>query len=302
MVAIQETSDDRWKEYLVDKITYASRATATRQVSVYQHYSYDALIVTALDTEFQPYRQSLDLNEIPQFPGAHEFLFRDDKHIMRRGIAFSIGKSGQARAASATQSLLHYFRPRVALMSGFCGGMKSKAALGELLIFETTYDWDYGKWIETAVTSGAAEMKSVFVSRPLPITIDGSEFHRKAREFVRSDFTRQPQFVDEVKQRSFGDIQSVDVHLGPAASGSAVVANDFIISHIRNLNDALRGVDMESYGFYYACSQTKVIRPHFACLKSVADFCDGQKGDKFHSVCGFISASASLRLLQGWQY
>jgi nucleoside phosphorylase len=82
-----------------------------------------------------------------------------------------------------------------------------------------------------------------------------------------------------------------------AASGSAVVANDTIVAQIRGLNDSIRAVDMESYGFYDACLKTFVAKPKFICLKAVSDFCNGEKGDDYHKYCSLLSAISTRRLL-----
>ena len=126
-VAIPEDEKGDWRRYLSDKIKYASRAAVTRQISINQHFLYDALVVTALDKKFEPYKDKFDFNDIRHFAGAQEFIFPDKEGASRRGVAYSIGKSGQARASSITQSLLTSFRPRLALMSGLCGGVEGKS-------------------------------------------------------------------------------------------------------------------------------------------------------------------------------
>ena len=114
---------------------------------------------------------------------------------------------------------------------------------------------------------------------PTPIGIDGSSTHRAARALIDGRFNEDAAIVRDVKLRSKGKIDSFAIHLSPAASGSAVVTDETVVKQIRGLNEAIRAVDMESYGFYFACSQTFVVKPHFICMKSVADFCNGEKGD-----------------------
>jgi nucleoside phosphorylase len=270
---------------------------------VSKHFLYDALVITALDREFEPYKSKFDLLPVRHFPGAYEFPFADKSGVTRKGIALSIGKSGQARAASLTQSLLVAFRPRLALMSGFCGGVAGKAKLGDLMIFESSVDWDYGKWTEEPDrTEGSVGSKSVFLSRPTPIGIDGSPAHWAARQLIDSKFNEEGAVVREVKLLSKGNLTSFSVHLAPAASGSAVVTDHAIIKRIRGLNEAIRAVDMESYGFYFACSQTYVVKPQFICVKSVADFCNGEKGDEFHEACSEISAMGVIGMLRNWTF
>jgi CheY-like chemotaxis protein len=94
MIAIQESGDGSWRKYLEDKIAYASRAAVTRQVSVNRHFLYDAMIITALEQEFEPFKSKFDFVPIRHFPGALEFPFSDKNGLLRKGVGFSIGKSG----------------------------------------------------------------------------------------------------------------------------------------------------------------------------------------------------------------
>lgn len=292
MVIIPEDKAGKWKSYLADKVKYAAKAAITRQISVNQHYLYDALILTALDEEFEPYRQYFDFTELKHFDGANEFLFADKIKKIRKGVAYSIGRSGQARAASWAQSLITLYRPKLALMSGFCGGVQGKASFGDLMIFESSYDWDYGKWSEVG-----EEKKAVFLARANPVSIDGSRAHRMARALNASDFNRNPKLLSKVELASKGSIDRFEVRLKPAASGSAVITNDGIVDQIAGLNEDIRAVDMESYGFYYACRNTEVVKPEFICMKSVSDFCNGEKGDHLHKACSEISAAAVVEFL-----
>jgi nucleoside phosphorylase len=304
MITIQESEDGRWRDLLAQKISYASKVAVSRHVSINQNYHYDALIVTALDEEFRPYRERLDLWPSRHFIGAFEFVFNDRDRRPRKGIAYPIGKSGQARAASVTQSLVSFFRPRLALMSGFCGGIIGKTKLGDLVIFDIAYDWDYGKWTKETNEPGPKEPPvSVFWSRPHPISIDGHAAHRIARDLIESNFSRQPALLSEVGRRSKGKLQALDAYIAPVASGSAVVADESVIGHIRGLNESIRAVDMEAFGFYHACSQTQVVRPAFVCMKSIADFCNSDKGDELHEACCGIAAAAVMDIMVGrWVY
>jgi nucleoside phosphorylase len=301
MVAICEDDDGKWRSFLKDKVAYASRAAVTRQVSLNQQYCYDALIITALDKEFRPFSDVFDFFPSKYFNGAVEFVFNDRDGALRRGAAYPIGKSGQPRAASVTQSLVSFFRPRLALMSGFCGGVKGKAKLGDLIIFDTVYDWDYGKW-EMEATSHESSVP-VFWSRPSPISIDGSTAHQVARALVESDFKNEPELVRHVLKKSGGKLKSFDVYLAPAASGSAVIAEESVVRHIRGLNESIRAVDMESFGFYHACSQTRVVHPAFICMKAVADYCNGDKADEFHEACSDVAAAAVVEIItRQWKF
>ena len=197
-----------------------------------------------------------------------------------------------------SQALITFFRPKIALMSGYCGGVTNKVELGDLIFFEASYDWDYGKWEEDENSKNL-----VFRARPSPIGIEGSDTHAIARHYLTSSFNGNPTLLGRVHKESLGNLSKFGMHLCPVASGSAVVANDAIVTQIRDLNDSIQAVDMESYGFYHASKYTRVLPPQFLCVKSVSDFCNGQKEDGLHNACSFISASAVSDILQNtWNF
>lgn len=310
MGIIEEDNKAVWKQRVRDAVAYARRASETRLLSINSQFWYDAAIITALDKELAPHLERFECEPSKLFPGSREFGFRDSLGAMRRGVMFAIGKSGQASAASYTQSILSYFRPKIALMSGFCGGIKAKKVnIGDLIVFESALDWDYGKWQEVKQTDGdqtdgdQTAKETVFHSRPDPVSIAGETIHLIGRDLVLNGLKDKSTLVKKYSGLGKGSLQDFAVHLGPVASGSAVVANDEIVGKIRGLNESIVGVDMESFAFYYACRRTHVRRPAFVCMKAVADHSNGNKGDEYHATCSEISANAVAEILTArWNF
>jgi nucleoside phosphorylase/CheY-like chemotaxis protein len=303
MAAIEEDGDGAWRRQLRDKINYVKRIARSRQLSSNQHYIYDVLVMTALDEEMAPLAEHYEFSDVTYFEGAMEFGFTDKFGDVRKGIAFSVGKSGQPSAASWTQSLITFFRPKLALMCGICGGIDDKVGIGDIIFFEAAYAWDYGKWVEKKKFYGLGGTSSVFRSRPDPIGLEGTRTEKLARSYVASDFHKQPKFLQMLKEKSLGKINDVNMHFKPAASGSAVIANDEVIEKVVGLNDSIRAVDMESYGFYHAALKTQVCKPEFLCVKSVSDYCSTSKNDDFHPLCSEISASLVADIIENkWDF
>jgi len=60
---------------------------------------------------------------------------------------------------------------------------------------------------------------------------------------------------------------------------------------------------MEAYGFYYAAYSTRVVKPSFLFIKSVADFCDATKDDRLHSACCYLAACAVNEIVRKrWEF
>lgn len=286
MTILEEDGGGRWKQHLRDKLRYLVRAGQARLASISSRFQVDVLIMTALDIELAPYREIFEFSPSTAFPGAFSFGFTTDVGAIQRGIAFAVGRSGEARAASATQSLLSIFRPRVVLMTGICGGVEGKTNLGDLVLAESAIDWDYGRWEDAPVTPSEVQMKSpIFRSRPDPVSIFDTPIHRALREFLASNALEDPTFLSNIRRMTEGKIAELRYHLAPMASGSAVIASESVLRNVRDLNDSVRGVDMECFGVYLAATRTHNVRPQVLCIKAVSDFCNGMKNDEFHAAC-----------------
>lgn len=300
MAIVQEGEDGDWLKQLSDRVTYTLRSSAVRLRSASTRYEYDALLITALDEEMRPLRDLFQLVPVAGFPGAHSFMFTDRSETIRRGVAFSVGAAGQASCASATQALIDRFRPRLALMSGFCGGYHKKTKAGEVLLFQSVHDWDTGKWSydpQQAAQDGKHQDPH-FLPRPEPLTIKGERASRAARYIIENGIHEQVRVLQQVRALSSNAINDLKFTLATVASGSAVIANSDVLRRIRSGNDRILGIDMEAYGFYYACANGPGARPDMLCIKAVADFCDGEKSDALHAACCYVAAKTSEELLK----
>jgi nucleoside phosphorylase len=297
MACIEEDASDLWRTALTQKLRYIDRARASRQRVTNESYDYDVMIITALDKEAKPYRDMFELRKVEGFPNVQAFSFACKSGKMRRGILFSAGTSGQARAASAAQALLMYFRPRLALMTGFCGGVAERTKFGDLLIFRSSYAWDYGKWVEEKVAED--QLRSIFKARPTPLNVLENGVIEDVRAMLRDGYAPPLALTGEIAKMTNGAVTSWNTEPVATASGSAVVTSLDIVAQIQDLDENIWGIEMESYAFYLACLTTPVVKPDFVCLKAVADHCNGEKNSRMHAPCSLISANFAYALITG---
>jgi len=283
MAIIAEDVDGRWRQQLGDRVRYVLDSAGARSRALLTNHGLDLLLITALDQEISPYRDFFEMQDYPSIPGVSEFAFTDKDGNARRGACFAIGRAGQPSAASETQGLLCNLRPRLAIMTGFCGGVPGKAELGDILFAELALDWDYGKW-------KPSEETAKLYPRPEPVVIRNSRTHRIARKLVADGLPDPMPLKASMALLSKGEIINPAMRLAPFASGSAVIGDETLLDGIRELNENIGGVDMESYGFYFACEHAHAARPQFICIKAVADACGTQKDDRLHAACSFASA------------
>ena len=282
MTCLSEASD--WRRALEEKMAYLARVRASRQVVANSSYGLDLAIVTALDKEAKPYERLFELSESAEMKGCRIFSFTDIEGNFRNGVIHSVGQAGQAPAAAATQAILTQFRPRLIVMTGFCGGVKERTEFGNLIGFRKVEGWDYGKW------EGKRGQDPVFKPRPDPLVAPEGQIYDIVRS-LEDGFEPSREMQEAVAAASGGEIRAWSVKRGHAGSGSAVVTSDEKMQSIIGRNEDIRAIDMESHGFYFACSHSPVKTPDYLCIKSVADMCNGEKDNRFHKACSLISAS-----------
>jgi len=284
MGCLHENPDNVWKEDLAAKIRYVQAAGRARRLVANSQYDVDLLIITALDKEAAPYQEFFEITDCEEHRNAQKFDFVDVIGHRRRGILFSVGSSGQAPTGSATQALLTQFKPRLALMSGFCGGVSGRTNLGDAVAFKSSAAWDYGKWVDVPGST------PVFRPRPGALNVPVRGVRDTIRTMVNA-YVPGDEMVGAVMRASAGLVSNWRLMEEAAGSGSAVITSSEKLGEITQGDDAIRAVDMESYAFYHACLNTPVLPPDFACVKAVADHCNGDKDDRLHVACSLISAS-----------
>lgn len=294
MATVPEDDAGTWRSTIAEKVKYVQGARRSREAVAWTTHDVDVGIVTALAKEAKPFGDLFGLSDTAH-RGVKSFDFRCRAGKLRRGVLLTIGKSGQAPAASMTQELISLYRPRLMIMTGFCGGRKERVNAGDLIAFTTSYAWDYGKWVQDQDESGTAIPR--FEPRPTPLNVDEDGIDHVIRTVIERGSPLPAELERSVRTMSGEKINGWRIRRAAAGSGSAVVTSETTLERIKDIDEDIYAVDMESYGFYLACRQTRMARPDFVCIKSVADFCNGTKDSSLHQACCTISASFAQQLI-----
>ncbi|MFM6829721.1 MAG: hypothetical protein ACKOVA_05210 [Novosphingobium sp.] len=295
MACIREDVDGLWKAAFEAKVRYAIRARTARQLVLNSSHGIDVLIITALDKEAQPYKDIFEFEPSEEFERAKSFTFAGRDSTMRSGILFAIGHAGQPPCGSMTQALLTQFRPKLVIMTGFCGGVADRVNFGDLVAFSSVAAWDYGKWEERDNEDGSKT--SVFRPRPTPLAIPEGQVRDVIRDLVAEEYKPNAETLAAVSNSSSGKLTSWKLRLKAAGSGSAVVTSLETLGMIVAHDEDIWAIDMESYALYFACRNTPVLRPDFVCIKGVADHCNGEKNSQYHTPCSIASARLAHEII-----
>lgn len=246
-------------------------------------YDQDLAIVCALQSVELEAVLSLPANwEITRIHGDdtiyHRGTFANDKHSVHVVAAAAV-EMGTAAAACLTMKTIVAFRPRYVAHCGIAAG--TTGAFGDILIADQS--WDYGAGKIKATDSD----QSLFSPAPNYIPID-AELKEKLQYFK----THRRDILDRIRSSApmGAPQQALQAHLGPVATGAAVVEDEEVIRSIMRLNRKVVGVEMETYGVYLACRTAAEPKPKCFAAKSVCDFGKPPKTDEYQRYAAYTSA------------
>lgn len=256
-------------------------------------YNYDIAIICALKEELELVKT--------ECKSIYEVKVPDDDYIYYEGILDTQEKEirlvmtqssqmGMVPAATLATKLIYNFCPRYLVMTGITAGIKGKVNMGDVVAAE--YVWDYGAGKEVI-----ADEQSIHKNTIQQIQID-TELSNVVRRMSESE-----DILARIKEEFTGEKPEVKLklHLGPVATGAAVVANPVVIKKIQDgqIRDVI-AVEMEIYGVYYAARWSVNPKPKVIALKSVCDFADSAKDDKYHNYASYTSAKVFTELAKNY--
>jgi nucleoside phosphorylase/CheY-like chemotaxis protein len=210
----------------------------------------------------------------------HKGHFQKEGQIMQVVAAAAPRMGMQASAVLATKMAIT-FRPRFLAMTGILAGIKGECELGDILVADPSWDYESGK---RTVKDGIP----IFAAAPHQLSLD---------PFLRAKLTRMAQdtsMLDQLRREWRGERRTtlVSMHVGPVASGAAVLEDTLVIDGIRSQHRKTKGVEMETYGVFVAAEECPEPQPKVFSMKSVCDFADTSKNNDHQAYAAYTSATA----------
>jgi len=287
-----ESNNNKWEKQVTGKIEYLVQSKRSLQNPSNTGYNFDLAIVTALhepelqsilnlDGNWQDFKLPNDSTEY------HKGIFQTTKQKIKV-VAASAPQMGMVASSVLATKMIHYFRPKFVAMCGIAAGIKGSGNIGDILITDLSFDSGSGK-INTD-SNGDAKFEPDYRSLDLETDLKEDLLACKSKR----------EFLDEIKRKWSADSPDTELNLriGPLASGAGVIENNRIIDEIRGHNRKLIGIDMETYGIYYAVKHCSKPRPEYVIsMKSISDFADSLKNDKFQKYASYTSASFMFKFM-----
>jgi nucleoside phosphorylase/CheY-like chemotaxis protein len=277
-----DATSDAWADQLRAQVIHIAAARTADEGSPLD-YGCDLAIICALD--------DVELESVLRLPWNWEIVaLPRDGTIYRKGhflesgkvitvVAAAASRMGMTWASVLSVKMISAFRPRYLIMSGICAGVPGRAAIGDVIVAETS--WDYG--------SGKYEVrgeKRIFAISPHQLPLDMGLVSR-----VRL-ISRDHAGLAAIRARWPGPKprQELQVKLGPIASGAAVIADSSRVGEIEEQNRKVVAIDMEAYAVFAAAADCAEPRPTALVVKGVSDLADEEKSDSFQPYAAYVSA------------
>lgn len=282
---VQYREDEQgWHDPIEQIIRHIRRTGASGRDEALE-YKTDICVITALPMEFESLLQ-LQWSWAEERGDGDAITYRNAVVECDGGAAKIVSavcpRMGMVSAAVLAANMIRTFRPRVIAMTGICAGLRDRVAIGDIVVVDPSWDYQSGKFLR-------GEFQAAPHQLPLITPIRRRLMELASREVLAP-----------VKDGWQGRKPDTDLslHIGPAASGSAVLADKRRLSALKLQHRQLLAVDMEVYGIYAAAAEAPSPAPCAIAIKGVSDFGDESKGDEFREYAAYASSTVFERFVK----
>lgn len=285
-------SSDVWKPQLRNRLK--SLISAKSRLYSRVEYDYDVAIINALQIPEHSQLKSVFGNgwsrvsyPLDDFNNYYEkvIINKDGKPV--KCIATYAHQMASIASASLATKMIYNFRPQYLFMTGIAAGISHETMnYGDILVASEVFDGASGK-----IRTEEGSCETIFEPDIRQKSLDAeliSLFNR-----LKSDRSLLNSIYDAYPITTGKPNSQLSIHVGPMASVPAVISSQKEIEKLKIQGERkLQGVEMESYGmFYAACNAIKPLPKFVASLKSVSDFADAEKNDKYQEYAAYTSAA-----------
>ncbi len=287
-------SEINWENQINNKVRYIVNSKINNKVK--QDYVYDIAIICALkNPEFTQIKNLSENWKQINIPNSsltfHETTFTRDKKVLRV-IAVSNDLMGMVNTSILATQMIEFFKPRYLTMTGIAAGNEDEVDLGDVVVFEHSWDYNSGK-IKTDEND----------NKVFELDLRQEPLNKDLRNYML-ELKNDEDFLYQIF-RDYGSNgrakNQLKIQIGNVASGAAVIANSDVTNEITKQGRKLKGIEMEGYAIFCAASHAREPKPTPLVIKSICDFADENKNDNIQDYAAYTSAQIlyefSLRYL-----
>lgn len=284
-----DLAKDDWEQLLQNAVNAIQSTKEQLLTSIVDINRYDCGVICALSEEFEQMKIASGLQwKRINIPSIGLDFFETEMHTelghTLKIIAARNNMPGMQATSVISSCMFALFNLNVLFMTGICAGFKkdendNTVEFGDLFIAESEYDYGSGKLCDS---------KDGSYLKPDPKHFECDfDLKNKINTFIEE---RHPENIlpGILKTKNLDLIRTIpNIHFKPGACGSYVVADKTFMDKLIDNNRKLKGLDMEGYGLYMT---SHILGKKCLMIKSISDFADSDKGDKYHNMCSYSSA------------
>lgn len=284
--------DDAWKSQMKNRLEYL--AGVKRKLGITYEYDYDVAIINALQSpehEVMRCTVSSHWNEVilddDTSTTYYSTVLKSNKGRDIRCISCYAPQMASVASATLATKLILRFHPKYLFMTGICAALKgNNIGFGDILVASHVWDGMSGKYKDLYQEND--KPTSIFEPdyRQLPLDVDMLNIVNRLKD--KRDLLEQikDEYTDHKPQTS------LKVHVGPMTSVPAVIASEQKLDDLKAHARKLIGLEMESYGVFYAAQHAHHLKPKYTVsIKSASDLADKDKTDEFQKYASYTSAA-----------
>jgi len=292
-------NDDTWKEQLSNRLDYLTGVK--RKLGITYEYDYDVAIINALQApEYEIMRETLgtewkevNLDDDKTTTYYETSLTSKNGENIRCISCYAPQMASIASAALTTKMILR-FHPRYLFMTGICAGLKGNdIGFGDILVATHIWDGMSGKYKDLKNEAEGTEM--IFEPDYRPISLDAEMLN------IINRLKDKAELLSQIKNNYQGEKPDspLNIHTGPMTSVPAVIASERKIAELKVHARKIIGLEMESYGVFYAAEHAHYLKPIYtASFKSASDLADKDKSDTYQPYASYTSAALMKHIIE----
>lgn len=264
-------------------------------------YQYDVAIITALQKiESEQLKKVFGGEWAPlDVEGDDTTTYYTIEVVVKSGKTIRIVTAFQHLMASTacamlTTKMIRNFHPRYLFMTGIAAAVKEDGVgYGDVLVATEVWNAANGKVKEKD------EENHLFMPDYRHEVLDA------AFENIITKLMDDKQLLYDISEAFPSEAgkpnTKLQIHKGPMASVPAVIACKKVVDDLRAHDRNLLGIEMESYGLFYASAKGFKPRPIYtASLKSVSDYGTKEKCDKYQEYAAYTSAAVLKHIIESY--
>lgn len=280
-----------WENVIKNKIRYALKYEKSVE-NFSDVIKCDVAIICAVDNEIDALKYAFRDNDFKRINFRSDTtdyylanIKANDKNL--KIVYTQQREMGMAAASTLSLNLIHHFHPKYLIMVGIAAGIGTEKNLGDIIVATEVWNYSSGKYI----TGENGDI--IFSPDPKHIILDS-----RIESILKRDYTQQL-FNIRKGWRNETINNDLNLVLGPLACGTAVIGNSKIVDEmIKKHSRKTVGLDMESYGMFFAANYGVDNSTIPICLKSISDFADEKKGDGFQKYASYTSSEFAKFLIE----